>query len=252
MPGRHCASCAKSENLQWNLRGSETNLVVEVAMDEVFTDRSAAGRQLARRLENYRGQNLIILALPRGGVPVGFEVARALNAPMDVIVVRKIGFPGNPELALGAIASGGARMVNNRLARYIANSKDFIASAISEETIELKRREKAYRRDRPPLDLAGKTVILVDDGLATGASMAVAIAAVRQLNAYRVVVAVPVAPAESVEHTLKIANDVVCLQMPEDFRAVGQFYQDFTQVTDEEVSSLIASASAQKTGTESE
>lgn len=212
-------------------------------MNGIFLDRSDAGRELARQLGHWRGQpNVVVLALPRGGVPVGFEVARALEVALDVMVVRKLGFPGNPELAIGAIASGGARILNQRLIGYVANAERYIETQAVAEGLELERREQTFRRGRPAPDLRGKVTILVDDGLATGSTMSVAVTATRQLGAAKVIVAVPVGPPDSVDHLREVADEVICLHTPEDFHAVGQFYDDFTQTTDEEVTSLLSSA----------
>lgn len=207
-------------------------------MNAIFRDRREAGRRLAESMLNLRGTpRLLVLALPRGGVPVGWEVARALGAELDLLVVRKLGFPGQPELAMGAIASGGEPYLNEDLVRGISDEQ--LAAVIRAEKLELERRERKYRGDRPPIDVGGRTVILVDDGLATGATMQAAIQLIRKREAERILVAVPVAPAESVLELGQIADEVICLNSPEHFRAVGQWYLDFSQTTDMEVVELL-------------
>jgi putative phosphoribosyl transferase len=208
-----------------------------------FKDRIDAGRRLAAQLTSYaRRADVLVLALPRGGVPVAFEVARALGVPLDVFIVRKLGVPGHEELAMGAIASGGARLVDERLVQQLGIRDQQIEAVANAEQRELERRERQYRGDRPPPDVAGRTVILVDDGLATGASMRVAVAALRHEHAASVVVAVPIAPPETCELLRSEANDVVCAVTPEPFYAVGLWYEDFTQTTDEEVHELLERA----------
>ena len=205
-----------------------------------FRDRRDGGRHLARRLSAYAGRNdVVVLALPRGGVPVGYEVAAALSAPLDVFLVRKLGVPGHPELAMGAIASGGVRVISREIVDEIGISDAAIDSVAAREAMELERRERLYRDDRvlPPLD--GKTVIIVDDGLATGATMEAAIAAIRQLHAARVVAAAPVGARESCGRLAAMADDVVCAEMPAFFHAVGQWYVTFDQTTDDEVIELL-------------
>ena len=206
-----------------------------------FTDRSTAGRLLARRLNAYGDRDdVIILGLPRGGVPVAFEVARALNAPLDVFVVRKLGVPGHRELAMGAIASGGVQVLNEDVVREVGISAEQIELVAGDEQKELVRRERAYRDDAPPPGLRGRTALLVDDGLATGATMRAAVIAARKLGAARVVVAVPVAPASTCEQFREDADEVVCLMTPEPFWSIGQWYDDFAQVSDQEVRELLA------------
>jgi len=183
---------------------------------------------------------VIVLALPRGGVPVAYEVARALNAPMDVFVVRKLGIPGYEELAMGAVATGGMRVVNQGIVRQLGIPEAMVDRITARELQELARRERLYRDDRPMPDVKGKTVILVDDGLATGATMLVAIQALRQLQPQRIVVAVPTASPETCEAMKAEADDAVCAVTPEPFYAVGAWYQDFSQTTDEEVRALLA------------
>ena len=209
----------------------------------LFKDRHAAGRALAVRLAEYSGlDDAIVLALPRGGVPVAWEVASALGLPLDVFVVRKIGLPSQPELAMGAIASGGVRVMNEELLRQVHVADEVIAEMTDRENEELRRRELAYREGRPPLEIAGKSVILIDDGLATGSSMRAAVRALRRQHAARVIVAVPVGAAESCRALQKEADQLICLEQPEDFRAVGMWYEDFTQTTDHEVRALLERA----------
>ena len=207
----------------------------------MFRDRSHAGRVLAERLARYAGRpDVVVLALPRGGVPVGSEVARALAAPLDVFVVRKLGVPGREELAMGAVAAGGVLVVNEEVVRRLDIPADVIDEVAAEERQELDRRAEAYRDGRPAPDLRDKTVILVDDGLATGSTMRAAVAAVRQLGPACVVVAVPVGAAETCAEFRAVADDAVCAVTPEPFFAVGSWYQDFAQTTDEEVRELLA------------
>jgi predicted phosphoribosyltransferase len=212
-------------------------------MTRVFDNRVEAGRALARSLSAYRGApDAIVLALPRGGVPVGFEVAQALGLPLDVLVVRKLGLPGQPELAMGAIATGGALVLNEEVLRFAGGREVALEQVRQREQLELERRERQYRGGRPPLQLAGRTGILIDDGLATGATMEVAVRALRGLGATRIVVAVPVASSEARDRIAEVADEVVCLETPRFFSAVGQWYRDFGQTSDEEVSELLAQA----------
>lgn len=211
----------------------------------LFEDRRDAGRALARQLAHHRGRPEVrVLALPRGGVPVAFEVARALGAPMDVFSVRKLGLPAQPELAMGAIASGGVRVLNDELVEALHVPPHVIDRVAAAEQVELERRENLYRRGLPPLDVAGRCAILVDDGLATGATMRAAVAAVRGLGAARVVVAVPIGSRETCHEFAAVADEVVCAATPEPFRAVGQWYSDFAQTTDEEVHRLLEQSRA--------
>ncbi len=209
----------------------------------LFRNRFDAGRQLAARLGRYAGRSdVVVLALPRGGVPVGYEVARALGAPLDVFVVRKLGVPGHEELAMGAIASGGVRVLNEDVLRELPLSQEEIDAVAAAEQRELARREAAYRDGRHPVDVRDKIVILVDDGLATGATMRAAVAALRRLGPARVVVAVPVGAPSTCADLNDEADEAICAQEPEPFFAVGMWYQDFTQTSDEEVRELLALA----------
>lgn len=208
-----------------------------------FPDRRAAGRALAEALRAYAGRaDVTILALPRGGVPVGYELAEALDAPLDVFLVRKLGVPGHEELGFGALASGGVRVLNNDLVREVGIDAPTIERVTERETQELERRDRAYRGDRPRPALAGRTVILVDDGLATGSSMRVAIEAVRSQEPRRLVVAVPVAPPSTCQELRALVDEVVCLVTPERFDSIGPWYDDFTPPSDDEVRELLAAA----------
>ncbi|HEU5303678.1 MAG TPA: phosphoribosyltransferase [Gemmatimonadales bacterium] len=209
-----------------------------------FRDRFEAGRYLAPALQSYAGRpNVLVLALPRGGVPVAFEVARALHAPLDVMLVRKLGVPGHEELALGAIASGGVRIISDEIVRALGIPDRAIAEIAAHEEQELDRRAQVYRGTRPPPDVRGKTVILVDDGLATGSTMRAAVAALKAQQPERLVVAVPVAAPETCQSLRQEVDDVVCALAPEPFFAVGNWYQDFSQTSDEEVRTLLRRAS---------
>lgn len=206
-----------------------------------YRDRREAGRVLAAELTSYRGKpGLLVLGLARGGVPVAWEVAAALGADLDVFLVRKLGVPRWPELAMGALASGGRVVMNDDVVSNLHISEDQVRSVIDSETTELRRRELAYRGGRPEADLRGRTVMLVDDGIATGASMLAAVRAVRAAGARSVVVAVPVGPRTACRQLAAEADDVVCATMPVGFDAVGQVYADFHQVTDDEVRTLLA------------
>jgi predicted phosphoribosyltransferase len=208
--------------------------------ERLFQDRREAGRVLASRLEHYRGRpEVIVLALPRGGVPVAHEVATALGAPLDVFLVRKLGVPGHEELAMGAIASGGVVVLNDEVVRGLGVQPEVIERVAEREAAELRRREQTYRDDRPPPDVAGKVAILVDDGLATGSSMRAAVTALRQLGPAAIVVAVPAAPAPTCQELAGEVDEVVCAATPTPFFAVGQAYWDFSQTTDEEVTRLL-------------
>jgi predicted phosphoribosyltransferase len=217
-------------------------------MRERFQDRTDAGRRLAQALTGHAGEpDLIVLGLPRGGVPVAAEVARALGAPLDVFVVRKLGVPGHEELAMGAIASGGVRVLNVELLVTAGLSEREVEAVTRHELETLERQERLYRGDRAPLKLAGRTVILVDDGLATGATMRAAIQAVRGGDAGRIVVAVPVAPRETCAALRWEVDEVACPLSPEEFLAVGRWYRDFSPVSDEQVQGLLAAQASSGT-----
>jgi putative phosphoribosyl transferase len=217
-------------------------------MTRRFKNRSEAGRLLGENLQNYANRtDVIVLALPRGGVPVAFEVARALNAPMDVFVVRKLGAPGQRELAMGAIASGGVRVLNEDVIRVMRISEEVVDAVAAEEEQEMARRELAYRGRRPLPELKDRTIILVDDGLATGSTMHAAVAAIRQGRPARVVVAIPVAPPSTLREFAGEADEVVCVLAPNDpFEGVGRWYLDFSQTSDEEVRQLLERAAREK------
>lgn len=204
-----------------------------------FQDRSDAGRQLALRLRQHGGSDAIVLALPRGGVPVGFEVARALNIPLDVLLVRKLGVPGQEELAMGAIASGGIQLLNNALITTLGIGAEAVSAVQQREQAELSRREHAYRKGCPLADVTEKSVILVDDGIATGSTMQAAIASLRKRNVRRIIVATPVAPAPVVDSLRNVADEVVVVLTPRDFGGVGWWYEDFSQTSDDEVQRLL-------------
>lgn len=208
-----------------------------------LSDRVAAGRLLAAALADFGHQSdVIVLALPRGGVPVAAEIARALQVRLDLMLVRKLGVPGNEELAMGAIASGNVQVLNEHVLRYLDLPAAAIAAAAERESRELQRREQAYRGDRPPLQLHGRRVILVDDGLATGATMRAAIQAVRQLSPAAIIVAIPVGAPESVAAVAKLVERTVCLFTPDPFSSIGQWYREFGQVSDSEVQDLLQQA----------
>jgi predicted phosphoribosyltransferase len=207
-----------------------------------FQNRQEAGQRLARELAGTADQDAIVLALPRGGVPVGYEVAKALRAPLDVFLVRKLGVPGHEELAMGAIATGGVRVINEQVRRSLPISDDQVDVVASREQTELERRERAYRGDRPAAELGGRTAILVDDGLATGSSMRAAVQAVRSRDPARIVVAVPTAPRTTLEDFRREVDDVVCVATPDPFIAVGGSYVEFSQTSDDEVRELLAAA----------
>ena len=218
-------------------------------MDAVFRDRTDAGRALARALSAYANRpDVVVLALPRGGVPVGFEVARALDAPLDVFLVRKLGVPGQEELAMGAIASGHVGVLNDNVVRMLNIPREVIDAVAAREQRELDRREREYRDGRPPVRVAGRTVILVDDGLATGSSMRAAVQALRQQVPKEIVVAVPVAAAETCEALRREVDDVVCAWTPEPFDAVGLWYDDFSQTSDAQVRELLERGNAHPAG----
>src|SRR5213596_2004861 len=212
-------------------------------MEHAFPNRTEAGRLLAEKLVEYAGRDdVIVLGLPRGGVPVAFEVAQRLGAPLDVFIVRKLGVPGFEELAAGAIASGGVRVFNQDVVRAIPHPEEAIEAVTAKETAELERREQIYREGRPSPELRDRIVILVDDGLATGATMRAAVKALRQQGAAKIVVAVPVAPPDTCQELAQQADETICLRTPPFFQAVGQYYEDFSQTSDDDVRELLARA----------
>jgi putative phosphoribosyl transferase len=212
----------------------------ETSFEIPFKDRADAGRRLSSRLSQFtRRDDVLVLALPRGGVPVGFEIAHALMSPLDILVVRKLGVPGQEELAMGAIASGGILVINSHIVHALRVSKQQVDDKIAHEQRELERREHLYRGDRRAPDIHGRTVILVDDGVATGSTMQAAISAVRQQNPALLIVAVPVAANSVCQQLDEEADSVVCLYTPVDLYAVGQWYRSFTQTTDDEVHDLL-------------
>jgi predicted phosphoribosyltransferase len=212
-------------------------------MERTFRDRADAGRQLAEPLSMYADRaDVIVLALPRGGVPVAYEVAKRLRVPLDVFVVRKLGVPGYEELALGAIASGGVRVLNQDVVRILPNAEQIVEAVTANELLEVERRERAYRDDRPPLNVKERTIILIDDGLATGATMHAAVNALREQKPAKIVVAIPVCAPETCREIQKLADEIIWLFAPEWFHGVGQFYDDFSQTSDDEVRRLLAAA----------
>lgn len=210
----------------------------------MFDDRNDAGRQLAEKLRHLQDQNPIVLALPRGGVPVGFEIARALAAPLDLLLVRKIGVPWQPELALGAVANGAQpeTFIDKELEAALDISDDYVKRETARQLEEVERRRRVYCGGRAPLDIAGHTAIVVDDGIATGATMRVALQASRRRNPARLVLATPVAAAETIEKLRPLADDVVCVEIPSWLGAIGFFYADFHQMSDAEVTAIVAEA----------
>ncbi|MFI5457163.1 MAG: phosphoribosyltransferase [Isosphaerales bacterium] len=217
-------------------------------METPFRNRTDAGRRLAQRLVAYAGlPDVLVLGLPRGGVPVAYEVARALGAPLDVFIVRKLGVPGHEELAMGAIASGGIRVLNDNVVRSLSISDRVIEAVTAQELRELRWRERAYRGDRPLPDVRGRTVILVDDGIATGSTMRAAIAALRRLEPTHLIVAVPTAAPSTCDEIRGEADDCICEMMPDPFYAVGLWYEDFSQTTDDEVRDLLDEAASETT-----
>lgn len=215
----------------------------------IFEDREEAGRLLAQRLAGYKDQkNVAVLGLARGGLPVAYEIAAVLNVPLDVFILRKLGVPGHEELAFGALASGGAEILDRDTVDAVGLSPAEVREAVTQAQHEIERRERLYRRHGRHVDVTGKTVILVDDGIATGSSIRVAIKALRKMEAARIVLAVPVAPPETCHRLQREADDVVCLYTPEAFYAVGAFYEDFSEVTDEDVIDLLRRASLFNSG----
>jgi putative phosphoribosyl transferase len=214
-----------------------------------FRNRTEAGQILGRSLQDYRDRpDVLVLGLPRGGVPVAYEVTRELNAPLDVFIVRKLGVPGHEELGMGAIATGGVRILHEGIVRELGITREVIDRVSQQEQQELERRERLYRGNRPAPTIEGRTVIIVDDGLATGSTMKAAVEAVRQQNPARLIVAVPTAPVETCEQLRRNADEVVCAITPEPFFAVGGSYADFSQTTDEEVRDLIERAARISSG----
>jgi predicted phosphoribosyltransferase len=215
-----------------------------------FRNRAEAGQCLARKLSHYAHRNdVLLLALPRGGVPVAYELARALEAPLDVFVVRKLGLPDHEELAMGAIASGGVRVLNGSVVEGLGIPDHVIEQVAARELHELERRERMYREDRPPQEAEGRTVILVDDGIATGSTMRAAVEALRQLRANRIVVATPTAALSTVREMRAAVDEMVAVITPANFLGVGQWYEDFSQTSDDEVRGLLAEASEFRTAT---
>ena len=216
----------------------------------IYRDRTEAGQYLASRLGDYANRSdVLVMALPRGGVPVAFEVARVLRAPLDIFLVRKLGVPGHEELAMGAIATGGVRVLNEDTVRYLSIPGEVIDAVAADEQRELERRERLYRGEHPAPDVRGKTVILVDDGLATGSTMRAAANALRQQKPARIVVGVPVSAPATCDEFRDEVDEIVCAITPEPFQAVGLWYKDFSQTTDEEVRDLLARAMQKKTVT---
>ncbi len=210
----------------------------------MFLDRRQAGRQLGLALKRMRLENPVVLALPRGGVPVGFEAARILDAPLDIVVVRKLGAPGQHELGLGAIVDGDnpQSVLNQQIIDQLDVSPQYIAAETESELKEIRRRQDTYRKGRPPLDVAGRTAVLVDDGIATGGTIRAALRGIRRMGAKGVVLAVPVAPRDAVDALRGEADAVLCLETPDSFFAIGEFYEDFSQTTDQEVIELLEAA----------
>jgi predicted phosphoribosyltransferase len=212
-------------------------------MSTLFRDRADAGRRLAARLAPYAGRRgLLVLALPRGGVPVAGEIAERLGAPLDLFIVRKLGVPGQPELAMGAIASGGVRVMNDDVVKLLAIPAEKIERVAEKEEKEIERREREYGDGRPFPDIAGRTIILVDDGLATGATMLAAVQALEGMGPAAIIVAVPVASTETCEQFRDEVDEVICLHTPTPFHGVGMWYEDFSQTTDQEVRDIVRRA----------
>jgi putative phosphoribosyl transferase len=210
----------------------------------MFKNRRDAGRRLAAQLLQYKGERPVVLALPRGGVPVAYEVAIALNAPLDVVVVRKLGAPGEPELGIGAVVDGDhpQSVLNEEVVRLLGVSDDYVNCEVARELREIRRRQETYRGGRSPERIEGRTAIVIDDGIATGGSVRAALRGVRRFSPIRLILAVPVAPPETVESLRPEVDELVCLSTPVFFHAVGQFYEDFRQTTDDEVVRLLEAA----------
>lgn len=215
-------------------------------VDVIFKDRVEAGQILARQLSKYRAENPLVLGLPRGGVPVAFEVAKALNAPLDVYIVRKLGVPGQEELAMGAIATGDVRVLNENVIGPLHISQKAIEAETEREKEELKRRERLYRSGRTPLNVANRTVLLIDDGIATGSTIKAAIAALKKQKAAKIVVGVPVAPPSTIEELEQEVDEIVCVSTPDFFIAISLWYDEFPQTTDEQVRKLLEKAETDK------
>ncbi|HVN63200.1 MAG TPA: phosphoribosyltransferase, partial [Candidatus Binataceae bacterium] len=211
---------------------------------EYFDDRADAGRRLAARLGKFRGENPIVIAVPRGGLPVGSEIARALDAPLDIVVVRKLGAPDQPELGIGAVVDGDhpQSVINDELVGQLGVSREYLRREVAAQLKEIHRRQRLYRGDRPAPAIANRTVILVDDGIATGGSMRAALRGLKAMHPRKLVLAVPVAPAETIAALRPDADELICIATPEMFYAVGQFYRDFHQVSDREVVEILESA----------
>ena len=223
----------------------------EAVREPPFANRREAGRVLAKQLRAYAGRdNVVVLGLPRGGVPVAYEVAKSLGAALDVFVVRKLGVPQQPELAMGAVASGGVRVLNDEVVRWYGIPQEAIEAVRRSEERELARCERAYRNGRPAVPIEGSVVMLVDDGLATGSTMRAAITAIRRLSHSRIVVAVPVGARETCQELRTLADEVVCARIPAAFSAVGSWYEDFSQTSDDEVTELLRDAGRAGTATE--
>jgi putative phosphoribosyl transferase len=225
-------------------RLSATVRLTGAAMGRIFIDRRDAGKQLAEAVLRFKGQDPVVLAIPRGGVPIGFEIARALEAPLDLVLVRKIGAPSQPELAMGAVVDGEhpELVLNNEIVEALEPSETFIRKEAARQLREIERRRIAYLGDRSRPPIKGRTAIVVDDGIATGATVRAALIAVRRNGPTRLVLAVPVAPRDTIERLRADVDELICLEIPEEFGAIGEFYADFSQLSDPEVTNLIARA----------